>query len=137
MLKTDVSNYQKNLLSHWITTEEVSSSHFTNHNYDHNARMNGGEVFHCQMMQIAGKNIKCVLRLMLLTKGSTHSLLDEGNKPSLLNNGSALFFLNKSSTLSLLNKGSTLSLIIKVSHFPLLIKANSLSCVIKTSTFPV
>ena len=45
MLKTDVSNYQKNLLSHWITTEEVSSSHFTNHNYDHNVRMNGGEVF--------------------------------------------------------------------------------------------
>ena len=43
--KTDVSNYQKNLLSHWITTEEVSSSHFTNHNYDHNVRMNGGEVF--------------------------------------------------------------------------------------------
>ena len=77
-------------------------------------------------MQIAGKNIKCVLRLMLLTNGSTHSLLDEGNKPSLLNNGSALFFLNKRSTLSLLNKGRTLSLLIKVSHFPLLIKANSI-----------
>ena len=45
MLKTDVSNYQKNLLSHSITTEEVSSSHFTNHNYDHNARMNGEEAF--------------------------------------------------------------------------------------------
>ena len=45
MLKTDVSNYQKNLLSHWITTAEVSSSHFTNHNYDHNVWMNVGEVF--------------------------------------------------------------------------------------------
>ena len=45
MLKTDVSNYQKILLSHWITTEEVSSSHFTNSNYDHNVWMNDGEMF--------------------------------------------------------------------------------------------
>ena len=45
MLKTDVSNYQKNFAGPAITTGEVSKSHFTNHNYDHNVRMNGGEVF--------------------------------------------------------------------------------------------
>ena len=45
MLKTDVSNYQKNFAGPAITTGEVSNSHFTNHNYDHNVRMNSGEVF--------------------------------------------------------------------------------------------
>ena len=45
MLKTDVSNYQKNFAGPAITTGEVSRSHFTNHNYDHNVRMNGREVF--------------------------------------------------------------------------------------------
>ena len=44
MLKTDVSNYQKNFAGPAITTGEVSNSHFTNHNYDHNVRMNGGEM---------------------------------------------------------------------------------------------
>ena len=44
MLKTDVSNYQKNFAGPAITTGEVSKSHFTNHNYDHNMRMNGGEM---------------------------------------------------------------------------------------------
>ena len=77
MLKTDVSNYQKNLLSHWITTEEVSSLHFTNDNYDHNMRMNGGEVFSLP----DGAN-----------SGQKHKVQHSGQKPknSLLNKDSKI-----------------------------------------------
>ena len=61
MLKTDVSNCQRNFAGTAITTGEVSNSHFTNHNYDHNVWMNAGEVFSLPNDAIAGKNIKCII----------------------------------------------------------------------------
>ena len=89
MLKTDVSNYQKNLLSHWITTEEASSSHFTNHNYDHNVRMNVGEMIASSMYN----------GVMTMPMGTMWRLLS--NRASRQISGQEIFNANaKSMTLS-------------------------------------